>query len=531
MRVQFEGLKYHCQPLKYFDIISQIVYKKADCKSLYLLPVFPYHIVADNDVERIFIMNNIIKLLSLEDPSVTITDVSITNNIKTVTIEKNLQPVFCPCCGCRMHSRGVKTRTVNYPALQDGYSLILKVRQRRWKCPSCKLDIADDFKFLQKYRQSTNITDLLILQDMRNLSLSVRYIAEKFNVSDTYVHQAFDRYVDMKRLPLSEALCIDEVHTQTISYSKYSMVILDFVSGEPVDILPSRQQRDTRRYFLSIPLSEREHVKYLVTDMYNPYLAFAGTYFPNAICAIDSYHVVQWLLNKINSFLLSLCRKYEERDRLHIIKMEQENRPLKKGWKSDEVYLLKRHKWIMLKNQNNIDYTSKSRIDRHFGFYMDTYSYEERFFRIDPALEPMRNLKEKYIDFNSRYSGNPVEAQKALDRLITDYQSCSFPLFSEFAQFLLKYRQEIINSFIAVRFYGMEDDTQCYKRLSSGIIESFNRKPKDMKRNSRGFRNFSHFRNRLLFATRKEAPLLGSPKTKEEILNKTGSKRGPYKKK
>ena len=107
----------------------------------------------------------------------------------------------------------------------------------------------------------------------------------------------------------------------------------------------------------------------------------------------------------------------------------------------------------------------------------------------------------------------------------------SFPLFSEFAQLLLKYRQEIINSFIAVRFYGMEDDTQCYKRLSSGIIESFNRKPNDMKRNSRGFRNFSHFRNRLLFATRKEAPLLGSPKTKEEILNKTGSKRGPYKKK
>ena len=70
-----------------------------------------------------------------------------------------------------------------------------------------------------------------------------------------------------------------------------------------------------------------------------------------------------------------------------------------------------------------------------------------------------------------------------------------------------------------------------HKRLSSGIIESFNRKPKDMKRNSRGFRNFSHFRNRLLFATRKEALLLEYPKTREEILNKTGSKREPYKKK
>ena len=476
-------------------------------------------------------MNDIIYLLSLEDPSVTITDISIENTIKTITLEKKLQPVFCPFCGRRMHSRGIKTRSVNHPVLQDGYSLILKVRQRRWKCPSCNLDIADAFKFIDKYRHSTNITDILILQDMRNLSLSVRYIAEKFNVSDTYVHQTFDRYVDMKRLPLSEALCIDEVNTQTVSYSKYSMVILDFISGEPIDMLPSRQQRDTRSFFLSIPLSERKKVKCLVTDMYNPYLAFAGSYFPDAVCAVDSYHVVQWLLNKINAFLIALCRKDEERDRTHITKMEDEHRPLKKGWKSDEVYLLKRYKWIMLKNRDNIDYTTKSRVDRHFGFYMNTYAYEDYFFRIDPSLEPMRNLKEKYIDFNSKYSGNPAEAEKALDKLIDEYLSSGFHLFSEFAQLLLKYRQEIINSFIVVKRYGMENDIQCYRRLSSGIIESFNRKPQDMKRTSRGFRNFSHFRNRLLFATRREAPLLGTPKTAKEIHNKTGLRRGSYKKK
>lgn len=355
--------------------------------------------------------------------------------------------------------------------------------------------------------------------------------AEKFNVSDTYVHQTFDRYVDMKRLPLSEALCIDEVSTQAVSYSKYSMVILDFISGEPIDMLPSRQQRDTRSFFLSIPLAERKKVKYIVTDMYNPYLAFAGTYFPDAVCAVDSYHVVQWLLSKINAFLIALCRKYEERDRAHITKMVEEHRPLKKGWKSDEVYLLNRYKWIMLRNMDNIDYTTKSRFDRHFGFYMNTYTYEEHFFKIDSSLEPMRSLKEKYIDFNNKYSGNPTEAEKALDKLIDEYLSSGFHLFSEFAQLLLKYRQEIINSFIAVQRYGMENDTQCYRRLSSGIIESFNRKPQDMKRTSRGFRNFSHFRNRLLFATRKEAPLLGTPKTAKEVRNKTGLRRGSYKKK
>mgnify|MGYP002508456891 CR=1 FL=1 len=49
------------------------------------------------------------------------------------------------------------------------------------------------------------------------------------------------------------------------------------------------------------------------------------------------------------------------------------------------------------------------------------------------------------------------------------------------------------------------------KRLSNGPIESFNRIPKDMKRNSRGYLDFEHARNRILFATRKN-PTITSPK-------------------
>lgn len=39
-------------------------------------------------------------------------------------------------------------------------------------------------------------------------------------------------------------------------------------------------------------------------------------------------------------------------------------------------------------------------------------------------------------------------------------------------------------------------------RLSNGPIESINHKVKDLKRLGRGFRNFEHFRNRFLYATR-----------------------------
>ena len=47
-------------------------------------------------------------------------------------------------------------------------------------------------------------------------------------------------------------------------------------------------------------------------------------------------------------------------------------------------------------------------------------------------------------------------------------------------------------------------------RLSNGPMESLNRKIKDLKRLGRGFRNFEHFRNRFLYATRKAPVLNGS---------------------
>lgn len=84
-------------------------------------------------------MNSITDLLDLEDADLFISDTSIEGNVKTLTLETHLTNHYCPCCGFRMHSRGIKTRKINHPILQDGYELILLLRQRRWRCtnPDC----------------------------------------------------------------------------------------------------------------------------------------------------------------------------------------------------------------------------------------------------------------------------------------------------------------------------------------------------------------------------------------------------------
>ncbi len=169
--------------------------------------------------------------------------------------------------------------------------------------------------------------------------------------------------------------------------------------------------------------------------------------------------------------------------------------------------MLQKYRWLVLANQSNITYRSELRMDYHLHCMMNTYDYENLLFRIDPRLEELRNLKEMYICFNTRNAGRPAAAATELDELIEYYNHCGDGIFVEFARLLSKYRNPIINSFIMVEKHG---NGEIYdSRLSNGPIESLNRKVKDMKRLGRGYRNFEHFRNRFLYATRNN-PVLSS---------------------
>lgn len=130
----------------------------------------------------------------------------------------------------------------------------------------------------------------------------------------------------------------------------------------------------------------------------------------------------------------------------------------------------------------------------------DAISIDEVFLDIDYKLKEFRDLKELYLQFNARNGGNPSQAQIELEELIEAYRKSRHEIFREFASLLEKYKSSIINSFIMVEKIG---NGRIYdSRLSNGPIESINRKIKDLKRLGRGFRNFEHFRNRFLYATR-----------------------------
>ena len=455
-------------------------------------------------------MNSITQLLDLEDSDILISEMNVEGIRKTITLETRPSAHFCPQCGFRMHSRGIKRRSISHPVLQDGFELFLILKQRRWRCtnPDCRFESNEEFRFVNRNRRITNAADMLIVLAFKDLSESASSIARKFHTSDTHALEVFDRFVRMDRLPLSDIISVDEVHIDMDPYCKYALVIQDFYTGEPIDLLRSRRTGVTEPFFAAIPPEERMAVKYLLSDMYNPYLSYVEKYFPNAVPVVDSFHVVQWIIRAIDGYIRSLIKQYRQRDReLEEKKSAELYRPVSLPI-SDELYLLQRYRWLILSNRNNITYHSSPRMDTHFRRLMNTYDYESDLFRISPRLKKLRDLKELYIQFNSRNAGHPMRAAKELEDLIDIYFHCGDSIFVDFASLLSRYREPIINSFVMVERYGAGGIYD--SRLSNGPIESLNRKVKDLKRLGRGFRNFEHFRNRFLYATRNNPALNGA---------------------
>lgn len=447
-------------------------------------------------------MNSITELLDLEDIDISITDIRIEGRKKILSLETKLEAHFCPCCGFKMYSRGIKRRKISHPVLQDGYELILVLNQRRWRCtnPDCGYVTNDTFRFVNHRRRTTNASDMLIVLAFRNLDDSAVSIARRFKTSDTHVLEVFDKYVKLDRLPLTDILSVDEVHTDMEKDCKYALVLQDFHTGDPIDLLRSRKKDVTEPYFASIPLEERKQVRYLLSDMYNPYISFVDKYFPNAVPVVDSFHVVQWVIHAIDMYIRQLGKKYRQRDReLQEERSAAAGRPVRLP-ESDEMYMLRKYRWLVLSNRENIVYRTELRMDPHFHRLMNTYDYEAQLFRIDPRLETLRDLKEKYIIFNKEYAGDPMKAATALEDLIDDYFHSGDSIFTDFASLLCRYKQPILNSFIMVQKNG--PGGLYSSRLSNGPIESLNRKVKDLKRLGRGFRSFEHFRNRFLYAAR-----------------------------
>jgi len=199
--------------------------------------------------------------------------------------------------------------------------------------------------------------------------------------------------------------------------------------------------------------------------------------------------------------------------------------------KSREVKLLERYEWFLTKNHDDISYTPYYRHVRGVSMWFNPAAVEKTFMELDPHFEEIRDLKEMYVKFNKEHVNDPEGALKSLNELIGIYEKNHLVMFREIASTLKEHAQEIANSFLYIASDRYEENQQILRRLSNGPMEGFNVNPKNLKRISRGVSNFEYARNRILWATRIDPPLLAVPRTDEDIHQRKGKPRGSYKKK
>ena len=128
----------------------------------------------------------------------------------------------------------------------------------------------------------------------------------------------FDKHVNIPRKPLPRILSMDEHYFPASDFdSLYCCLLMDFETGELVDILPDRKKSYLIHYlsnikkdsFDSVSLkSELSNVQYLSIDLYDNFRSISKTYLPKAIICADSFHVLQHLTKDFHDVRLR-CRR------------------------------------------------------------------------------------------------------------------------------------------------------------------------------------------------------------------------------
>lgn len=309
-----------------------------------------------------------------------------------------------------------------------------------------------------------------VLTDLKYPKNTYSAVAKRNNISIQKVIDLFDAYIYAPRNTFPKFLCIDEFYFKSSDYKgKYGCLLLDFTTGEVIDVLQDRKKDYLHSYFQKIPKAELDFVQAVSIDMYEPYKIISKLYFKKAIICIDSFHVIKNMTEAFNKV------------RIRIIKNSD-----------DEIlcYLLTKFKGNF--TYKNIKLDNEPQYNRKLKGYYNMRSLFNLAFERSKEIEIVYTLLHNYMYFNDYASADDVEDW--LNIQINAFITSEIPEFQTIALTLMNWKEEIINSFkIKVG----------RRRISNGPIESANRSIKDLFRNANGLVNSKRARNRIMYVLNK----------------------------
>ena len=398
----------------------------------------------------------------------------------------------CPYCGADSISHGKKESQIHHPNLID-FDGVIHYHARRYKCRDCARTFFETNPFsFSGFNKSYALMDR-VMKQLGSLDLSFKRIAELNHISISTVQLYLDSYVFIPTPLLPENLGIDELHSK-MAYrdSAYLCVLIDNENRYPVELLNSRSKHHLNRHFEQYSKADRDKVKFVTIDMWEPYKDVALRQFKNCKIAVDPFHVVKncfFAFTKIRVSIMNQC--------IH---------------GSDPYYLLKT--WHILLDVKEVDLDSVPQYNHHFGRKLTKRQIQEMIFSISDKLLDAYNLKTAYQLFNDQATYE--NAGPWLDHLIRKFHSSGISEYDEFTRMLIHWREEIINS-----FQRPHND----RRQSNALAENVNSQLRAYIAITRGSQNFIRFRKRVLYSLNPKIFYALSGKMSSDKIAKTHKKK------
>lgn len=366
------------------------------------------------------------------------------SNSVIVSFHLKRRPHYCPHCHTLTDSvHDYRTQFVkDIPVL--GRPLIWKYRKRRYHCHCCGKHFFEHNHLLPKWHRISSRLALYALS-LLNERRSFLDIARSLSVSSSSLFRWLDFLSFPQPLGLPETLSIDEFRGNT-NHNKFQCILTDPSHKKIIDILPSRSQAELLSFFRSFSKAKRDNVKFFISDMNKVYTGIAESLFPMATIIIDKFHVARYCTWAVENVRKNVQKELPDHTRKYF----------------------KRSRKLLLKPMDKLSDEEKDKVITMLSF-----------------SEKLRNaylLKEYFHSF--MHADNSSQAKERLQwfRLLAD--SYHLDEFNACITMLNNWEPYILNAFD--------------HNFSNGFTEGTNNSIKVIKRTGFGYRNFDHFRKRIL---------------------------------
>jgi len=385
------------------------------------------------------------KLLNI--PYYEVVHAEITQETIELEIQSTLKYIPCPSCqeSCSSIHENHPRRIRDLPI--SGKACYLRFVRRRFFCQRCQKPFSEPLDFVDLRRDYTKRYQAMIFNMVReNNILSVHRLEQlSFDqIESIFLDEAKKRipqnpYKHLKRLG------VDEIALRK-GKGNYVLILSNLDTGHVIDVLQNRTKETLKSSLIRIPEAIRSEVSEVCIDMWQPYDDVCSDCFAKAKIVIDRFHVMQAL--------------------------NVELKELKNQIKKQQPQTLEGCEgchYALLKNADDLT-------DEQSQTLANVYE-------ASPILKKAHRLKECFRHiFES--SKNPKSAQRRLQQWMQIAKHHAY--FPEFLKTLNNWFPKILHYF--------------NNRTTNGMVEGINNKIKLIKRRAYGFRNFEHFRLRVIAA-------------------------------